>query len=211
MAVSVNGRIGGSSASSSNAVHEAISARRFTELADLLDNLELETAAAEAGVPPDWPYAIHLLAHVVVDDLNSARFLWKRTPPVVKQNNAELAAAWKIVQCLWSHDHTAVHDALRSYSWSPDVQLVVSAVAENYSKRMLKLLHTAYSTISVGDAAGFLGMTENEVVNYTVQHGWTLDPLAKMLTVAPTTSSVEQKTDASQLQSLTEYVFHLEH
>lgn len=30
---------------------------------------------------------------------------------------------------------------------------------------MLKLLHTAYSTISVADAAGFLGMTENEVVN----------------------------------------------
>ncbi|CAM6116277.1 unnamed protein product [Calypogeia fissa] len=211
MAVSGNGRIAGPSASSLNAIHEAISARRFTELADLLDNLELETAAAGAAIPHDWPYTIHLLGHVVVDDLNSARFLWKRTPAVVKQNNAELTAAWKIVQCLWSHDHAAVHDALRGHDWSPDVQPVISAIAEDYSKRILKLLYTAYSTISVGDAASFLGMTENEVVNYTVQHGWTLDPLAKMLTVSPITSTVEQKTDASQLQSLTEYVFHLEH
>lgn len=207
----MNGRTAGSSASSLNAAHQAISARRFTELADLLDNLELETAAAGAGIPQEWPYTLHMLGHVVVDDLNSARFLWKRTPAVVKLDNAELTAAWKIVQCLWSHDHAAVHEALRSYDWSPDVKLVISAISEDYSKRILKLLYTAYSTISVTDAAGFLGMTENDAVNYTVQHGWTLDPVARMLTVSPITSTVEQKTDASQLQSLTEYVFHLEH
>ncbi|BBM97811.1 COP9 signalosome complex subunit 8 [Marchantia polymorpha subsp. ruderalis] len=212
MAVSVNGRVGGgSTAAGLSAVQEAIKAQRFADLAELLDTLELETAATGTGIPQDWPYTIHLLAHVVVGDLNSARFLWKRIPAPVKQNNLELIAAWKIVKCLWAHGHAAVHEALRSYSWSPEVQQVISAVAENYSQKMLKLLYTAYSTISVSDAAGCLGMTEQEVVSYTMQHGWTLDPVAKMLTVSPNVSSVEQKTDASQLQSLTEYVFHLEH
>ncbi|KAL2650202.1 hypothetical protein R1flu_018330 [Riccia fluitans] len=211
MAVAVNGSVGSSTAAGLSSVFEAIKLQRFTELADLLDNLELETAASGSGIPPEWPYAIHLLAHVVADDLNSARFVWKRMPAPVKQNNPELAAAWKIVKCLWNHEHAAVHEALRSYSWSPEVQQVVSAIAEDYSRKVLKLLYTAYSTISVSDAAGFLGMTEQEVINYTMQHGWTLDPVAKMLTVCPIVTTVEQKTDASQLQSLTEYVFHLEH
>ncbi|KAL3701922.1 hypothetical protein R1sor_019944 [Riccia sorocarpa] len=211
MAAAVNGSVGGITAPGLSLVFEAIKSQRYTDLADLLDNLELEKAASGTGIPPDWPYAIHLLAHVIVDDLNSARFVWKRIPAPAKQNNPELAAAWNIVKCLWTHQHAAVHEALRSYSWSPEVQQVVSAIAEDYSRKVLKLLYTAYSTISVADAAGFLGMTEQEVINYTIEHGWTLDPVAKMLTVRPTVTTVEQKTDASQLQSLTEYVFHLEH
>lgn len=70
---------------------------------------------------------------------NSARFLWKRIPAPVKQNNLELIAAWKIVKCLWAHGHAAVHEALRSYSWSPEVQQVISAVAGKHhavAKRM---------------------------------------------------------------------------
>lgn len=42
---------------------------------------------------------------------------------------------------------------------------VWKCLAENYSQKMLKLLYTAYSTISVSDAAGCLGMTEQEVVS----------------------------------------------
>jgi len=44
-----------------------------------------------------------------------------------------------------------------------------------------------------------------------LQHGWTLDPSSKMLTVKKPTVVTEQKLDPSKLQRLTEYVFHLEH
>ncbi len=36
--------------------------------------------------------------------------------------------------------------------------------SEDYSHGMLKLLSTAYSTVSVVDAAAFLGLSENDVV-----------------------------------------------
>lgn len=59
---------------------------------------------------------------------NSARFLWKRIPAAVKQSQPELVAAWKIGQCLWTYDYAGVHDALRSYSWSPAVHQIVTAI-----------------------------------------------------------------------------------
>ncbi|CAM6034139.1 unnamed protein product [Sphagnum compactum] len=212
MAIPVNGSVAGPSGLSFSAVQEAIKAGLYADLANIIDTLELETAAAGASKPQDWPYAIQILAHVFNHDLNSARFVWKRTPDAVKQSNPELVAAWKIVQCMWMHDHAGVYAALRAYGWASDVQQVVAAVGEDYSHGMLKLLSTAYSTVSVVDAAAFLGLSENDVVTFTSQqHGWVLDPATKMLTVMPMVAAATKKTDSSQLQNLTEYVFHLEH
>ncbi|WOK97338.1 hypothetical protein Cni_G06046 [Canna indica] len=84
-------------------------------------------------------------------------------------------------------------------------------VSENYTKKMFQLLNSAYSTISVGDVAHFLGMTEDNATNYALQQGWTLDSSSKMLTVKKPKMVAEQKLDPSKLQRLTEYVFHLEH
>ncbi|MCO5556363.1 hypothetical protein L7F22_009911 [Adiantum nelumboides] len=172
-----------------------------------------ETLVAAKGVekPSDWPYAIQLLGHIVISDLNGARFLWKRIPADAKQSQPELTAAWKIGQCLWTHDYAGVHNALQCYPWSPAVQQIVNAIKDDYSRKNFKLLSTAYSTISVADAAKFLGLTESETVKSTTQNGWTLDPASNMLTVVPAVNLAAQKLDASKLQDLTEYVFHLEH
>lgn len=43
------------------------------------------------------------------------------------------------------------------------------------------------------------------------QQGWAVDPASQMLTVKKRPIVTEQKLDASKLQNLTEYVFHLEH
>lgn len=192
-------------------LHDAINSGRFAEIGSFCESLEIELAAKGLEKPDDWPYAVQLLGHIYVTDLNSARFLWKRIPGTVKQSHPELVAAWKIGQCMWTYDHAGVHKALRSYSWSPAVQQLVLAIAEEYSRRIMKLLSTAYSTISVSDAARFLGLTEDEAVKRTIQEGWTLDSVSKMLTVQFTSPVASQKLDASKLQNLTEYVFDLEH
>ncbi|MCO5574561.1 hypothetical protein L7F22_028349 [Adiantum nelumboides] len=177
----------------------------------LLLNRTAPVAAKGVEKPSDWPYAIHLLGHIVISDLNGARFLWKRIPADAKQTQPELTAAWKIGQCLWTHDYAGVHDALQCYPWSPAVQQIVNVIKDDYSRKNFKLLSTAYSTISVADAAKFLGLTESETVKSTTQNGWTLDPASNMLTVVPAVNLAAQKLDASKLQDLTEYVFHLEH
>eukprot|EP00250_Pteridium_aquilinum_P024854 c29702_g1_i1 orf=386-1039(-) len=194
-----------------SSLQEAINSGRFADLASLCEALELELASKGQEKPADWPYAIHLLGHIYVSDLNSARFLWKRIPAAVKQSQPELVAAWKIGQCLWTYDYAGVHDALRSYSWSPSVHQIVTAIGDDYSRKNLKLLSTAYSTIGVADAAKFLGLMEGETITSTTQDGWTLDPVSNMLTVQPAVTVAAQKLDSSKLQNLTEYVFHLEH
>ena len=58
---------------------------------------------------------------------NSARFLWKSIPPAIKDSQPELVAAWKIGQKLWVRDYGGVHEAIRGFDWSQQVQDLVAA------------------------------------------------------------------------------------
>uniref|UniRef100_A0A2P2JIQ5 COP9 signalosome complex subunit 8 n=1 Tax=Rhizophora mucronata TaxID=61149 RepID=A0A2P2JIQ5_RHIMU len=194
-----------------NVIREALASKSYSKIADICDELMLKVAAEGLAFQYQWPYAIHLLGHYYVDDINSARFLWKSIPVAVKENQPEVVAAWKIGQRLWMRDHSGVHEAIRGFDWSQDTQVLVAAFSELYTKRMFQLLLSSYATISIKDAALFLGMSEDDATNYLLQHGWVVDPASQMLTVKKQPVVTEQKLDPSKLQRLTEYVFHLEH
>ncbi|KAF5196189.1 Cop9 signalosome complex subunit [Thalictrum thalictroides] len=61
----------------------------------------LQTAAEGIVFQDEWPYATHLLGYIYVNDLNSARFLWKSIPSSIKETKPEVVAAWKIVGCIY--------------------------------------------------------------------------------------------------------------
>ncbi|CAN1164534.1 COP9 signalosome complex subunit 8 [Linum perenne] len=189
----------------------ALGCKSYGKIADICDELMLKAAAEGVPFQDEWPYAIHLLGYIYLNDVNSARFLWKTIPSVIKDSQPEVVAVWAIGQKLWTHSYPDVHEALRSFDWSEQTRPLVAAFAELYSKRMFQLLLSAYSTISVKDTALFLGMTEEDAKNYVVQQGWSLDSDTEMLTVKKQASGMEQKRDPGKLQRLTEYVFHLEH
>ncbi|KAF4384948.1 hypothetical protein F8388_010546 [Cannabis sativa] len=205
---------------------EALESKSYAKIADICDNLMLQVAAEGIPYQDEWPYAIHLLGHIYSDDTNSARFLWKSIPAAIKDNQPELLAAWKIGQKLWVRDYGGVHEAIRGFDWSQQVQglvaafsgkslqnLILSIVLDTklYTQKMFQLLQSAYSTISIQDTALFLGMNEDNATNYVVQQGWILDAASQMLTVKKQPLVKEQKLDPSKLQNLTEYVFYLEH
>ncbi|XP_057516701.1 COP9 signalosome complex subunit 8 [Amaranthus tricolor] len=190
---------------------DAIAAKSYDKIADVCDNLMLQVSAEGITYENDWPYAIHLLGHIYAGDINSARFLWKSMPLAIKENQPEVVAVWKIGQKLWTREYAAVYEALRSFNWTPQIQPLVAAFSENYTKKMFHLLVAAYSTISVQDTALFLGMSEEDVTKYVLLNGWSLDSAAGMFTVKKQSIVAEQKLDPSKLQRLTEYVFHLEH
>eukprot|EP00850_Spirogloea_muscicola_P007684 SM000039S14514 [mRNA] locus=s39:530202:531511:- [translate_table: standard] len=175
----------------------------------------MQAAAAGVTQGPNWPHCQHLLGFILNRDLNSARFLWKRIPAAVKSDEgsggAELAAAWRVAQCMWRHDRPGVHAALRAFSWSPDVAPLAAAVADDYAARMFKLLSTAYSTISVANAAAFLGLSEAKTIEFTTARSWELDSTAGMLMVRSRMAVQKSRASLGRLQSLTEFVFHLEH
>ncbi|KAH9752017.1 COP9 signalosome complex subunit 8 [Citrus sinensis] len=191
---------------------DALASKSYEKIADICDDLMLKVAAEGIAFQDEWPYVIHLLGYYYVNDINSARFLWKSIPSTIKDSRAEVVAAWKIGQHLWTRDYAGVYDAIRGFDWSQEAQALVAAFSELYTKRMFQLLLSAYSTISTQDTALFLGMNEDDAAYSDVQQqGWTLDPASRMLTVKKQPLVTEQKLDPSKLQRLTEYVFHLEH
>ncbi|KAG9444223.1 hypothetical protein H6P81_015563 [Aristolochia fimbriata] len=190
---------------------EALSSKSYEKVSEICDELMLQAAAQGINFQDEWPHAIHLLGHLYINDVNSARFLWKSIPLLIKENQPEIVAVWKIGQRLWTRDYAGVHEAVRGFNWSSDVLNFVVAFSEKYTKKMFDLLLSAYSTISVADTALFLGMSEEDATNYALQYGWTVDPASKMLTVKKLPVVREQKLEPSKLQRLTEYVFHLEH
>ncbi|XP_051147377.1 COP9 signalosome complex subunit 8 [Andrographis paniculata] len=190
---------------------DALASKSYDKVASICDALMLQFASEGIAFRDEWPYAIHLLGYIYVNDINSARFLWKTIPAAVKENKPEVLAAWKIGQKLWNKDYGGVHEAIREFSWSPETQGIVAAFSDLFTRKMFELLLSAYSTISIQDAARFLGMSEDDATNYGVQRGWTMDPMSRMLTVEKQAIAKEQKLDSSNLGRLTEYVFHLEH
>ncbi|KAL6964340.1 COP9 signalosome complex subunit 8 [Sarracenia purpurea var. burkii] len=190
---------------------DAMASKSYEKIADICDDLMLQVATQGIAFHDEWPYAIHLLGHIYVDDINSARFLWKSIPSSIKENRPELVAVWKIGQRLWMRDYVGVHEAIQGFNWSQETRDLVASFSELYTKKMFELLLSAYSTISIQDTALFLGMNEDDATNYVLQHGWSVDAGSRMLTVEKQAVVTEQKLDPSKLQRLTEYVFHLEH
>ncbi|KAL0335175.1 UNVERIFIED_CONTAM: COP9 signalosome complex subunit [Sesamum radiatum] len=190
-----------------SALTDALASESYDQIANICDTLMLQAASEGIAFRDDWPYAIHLLGHIYVNDINGARFLFKMIPSAVRERQPEVLAAWKIGQRLWTKDYCGVHEAIREFNWSPEAQSVVAAFSDRRMDQ--KLIHAEH--LCIQDTALFLGMNEDDAANYAVRQGWTMDPASQMLTVKKQAVATEQKLDPSKLQRLTEYVFHLEH
>uniref|UniRef100_A0A804RMP3 CSN8/PSMD8/EIF3K domain-containing protein n=1 Tax=Zea mays TaxID=4577 RepID=A0A804RMP3_MAIZE len=136
-----------------SAVQAALSDKSYTAVASLCDELLLQ-AASKGTNTDEWPYSVHLLAHLYINDLyairrpcprffpillmpwcccdlgvsrNSARFFWKSLPQEVKDTRPELAAVWRIGQCLWNRDYAGVNTAAQGFEWGPDLTEFITA------------------------------------------------------------------------------------
>ncbi|KAH0727157.1 hypothetical protein KY290_002897 [Solanum tuberosum] len=124
-------------------LNEALASSSYDKIADICDNLMLQAISpcfsslfigAAEGIEfhDEWPYAIHLLGHIYSNDINSARFLWKKIPAAIKEARPEVVAVWRIGQKLWTRDYVGVHEAIRGFSWSPEVQPFVASFAGKF-------------------------------------------------------------------------------
>ncbi|PQP97219.1 COP9 signalosome complex subunit 8-like [Prunus yedoensis var. nudiflora] len=177
---------------------EALTSKSYEKVADICDEHMLQVAAEGVAFQDDWPYAIHLLGHIYAGDINSMRFLWKSMPATLNEGNQKSLLLGKLARSCGCET-------------MGEAQGLVAAFSDLYTKNMFQLLQSAYSTISIQDTALFLGMSEDDATTFVQQQGWAVDPASQMLTVKKRPIVTEQKLDASKLQNLTEYVFHLEH
>eukprot|EP00899_Mesostigma_viride_P016381 jgi/Mesvir1/24744/Mv22006-RA.1 len=193
-------------------LNDALSQGKFDSIGSMLDVKEVEAAARGSPVLDNWPYDIHLLGHLMVNDMNSARFLWKRIPDAAKANNPSILAVWKIGQCLWNRDYKGVHGALRGHNWEdyPQLQPLIARLSQLLLDRTFKLLSCGYSVMAASEAAAFLGMASTEeVVAFTTARGWEYNPSDQTLKVNSLVTHPGNQ-DVHNLQKLAEYVVHLE-
>ncbi|CAL8469829.1 g9371 [Coccomyxa elongata] len=194
---------------SSSQLHSAIDEGRFEDIAPQLDEEELQSSNPMV-LTPDWPIAVHLLGHIYNGRLEDARFLWKRVPEAVKEQNPELAAAFRLLQMTWNKDYQAIWPALGGHAWSPEAAKVIAALHTKLRAHSLQLLSRSYSTISPAKAAVLLGASETELQPLAEQEGWKLDPTTKMFKVEERVVEDADYADLQHLERLSQYMVHLE-
>eukprot|EP00698_Gefionella_okellyi_P008222 TRINITY_DN2028_c0_g1_i1.p1 TRINITY_DN2028_c0_g1~~TRINITY_DN2028_c0_g1_i1.p1 ORF type:complete len:197 (-),score=50.19 TRINITY_DN2028_c0_g1_i1:559-1149(-) len=175
-------------------------------LAETLENLELNCQAASAA----FPYTALLLAsYLVLDDLNNARFLWKRSDATVKKDK-EVAALWEIGKSLWKRETGKVLASVNAFQWSNETNQLVRRLEAIMRARVLAFIPAAYTNISVADVAQYLGVSADVAAQISTQEGWAVDKATNLVTPTRPTDTKVRRTGLAQLQQLTQYAVALE-
>lgn len=156
-------------------------------------------------------YKVHLLAYLLANNVNEARFLWKRMPAEVRAD-AEIAALWEVGKCMWKKNLPAVQQTTRSFSWSlPLLATLINKLQQNVLEASFKSIGAAYSLISGPVLAQNLGVDQETAHKLAVAAGWEIN--AELGYYTPTNPKIDKhrNTNLDQLQTLTDYVAHVEY
>jgi len=185
-------------------IQTLIADRKIGDLISLLEDVEFDTAGESKEHPP---YSLQLLSYLIVNDLDSARFLWKRVPGSAKKD-AQLNAAWGIGKCMWVKDYPSTHQALNSFSWDPIHTVVVNILKDEFRKRTLSLISNAYSSISATTLAAYIGDSVAEATAVAKSLGWAES--GGFVSPVPMVDKSLHLATVENLQSLAEYSVYLE-
>ncbi|PHT62284.1 COP9 signalosome complex subunit 8 [Capsicum annuum] len=111
-------------------LNEALASKSYDKIADICDNLILQAILSLFIPALLLSFSLDLRKKKTL--INSARFLWKRMPAAIKEARPEVVAVWRIGQKLWTRDYAGVHEAIREFSWSPEVQPIVASFAGKF-------------------------------------------------------------------------------
>uniref|UniRef100_A0A8D2DQY4 COP9 signalosome subunit 8 n=1 Tax=Sciurus vulgaris TaxID=55149 RepID=A0A8D2DQY4_SCIVU len=97
----------------------------FKKLLDQCENQELE---APGGIATPPVYGQLLALYLLHNDMNNARYLWKRIPPAIKSANSELGGIWSVGQRIWQRDFPGIYMTISAHQWSETVQPIMDAL-----------------------------------------------------------------------------------
>ncbi|XP_027879358.1 COP9 signalosome complex subunit 8 isoform X2 [Xiphophorus couchianus] len=166
---------------------------------------------APGGIATPQVYAQMLALYLLNNDMNNARYLWKRIPQAIKSANPELAAIWAVGQRIWQRDFPGIYTTIAAHQWSENILPVMEALRESSRQRAYSLVAQAYTSITAEDFAAFVGYSVEEAVKGVVSQGWQADPATRMvMPKKPDPPPVSLVPNEQQLARLTDYVAFLE-
>ncbi|NWS17614.1 CSN8 protein, partial [Pachyramphus minor] len=136
---------------------------------------------APGGIATPLVYGQLLALYLLHNDMNNARYLWKRIPPAIKSANAELGAIWSVGQRIWQRDFPGIYSTISAHQWSETIQPIMEALRDATRKRAFALVSQAYTSIVADDFAAFVGLPVEEAVKGVLELGWQVDFAARMV------------------------------
>ena len=143
--------------------------------------IALEEQELESEDTPSVNLYTQLLAlYVLLDDLPSAKLLWKRLPQELKQEpESDLQQVWNLATIMIRsslREIPQVYVIIRGRSWPHFIEKIVGQIALHVKERMISLISQTYSHIRLEDVARFTGCaTEVEATSLVSSLGWTFD------------------------------------
>ncbi|XP_013928264.1 PREDICTED: COP9 signalosome complex subunit 8 [Thamnophis sirtalis] len=193
----------------------------------LLEQCETQELEAPGGITTSPVYAQLLALYLLHNDMNNARYLWKRIPTAIKSANLELGAIWAVGQRIWQRDFPGIYTTIDAYQWSESIQPIMEALKDATRRRAFGLVSRAYPAISADDFAAFVGLPVEEAVKGVLDQGWQADLSTRMIMPKKPVSGTTEPTfnrfhplsepapvppipNEQQLARLTDYVAFLE-
>ncbi|NXB76692.1 CSN8 protein, partial [Donacobius atricapilla] len=159
----------------------AVMAESSVSFRRLLEQCETQELEAPGGIATPLVYGQLLALYLLHNDMNNARYLWKRVPPAIKSANAELGAVWSVGQRIWQRDFPGIYAAISAHQWSETIQPIMEALRDATRRRAFGLVSQAYTSIVADDFAAFVGLPVEEAVKGVLEQGWQADFATRMV------------------------------
>merc|ERR1711904_379448 len=188
-------------------VRSVLADGKYLQAAKACEKIELETR--EDTCQLEWVYAIQMISHMIANQLNDARFCWKRVPETLRQSG-ELRAICKVLESLWDKDYVGFHAKASAYEWSELLQPLMSVLAGEVKAKIEALISQVYTSISLEDLSTILPTSKEEVNKVIEKNGWKLDAGSNMVKITKQDVESDKSIPESSLQQMTKYVVHLD-
>lgn len=191
----------------------------FQRLLEQCEEQELEVSRwsgndgekAPGSITTPQVYSQLLALYLLHNDMNNARYLWKRIPPPIRSANPEMAGIWEVGQKIWLRDFPGIYASIAAHQWSENIQPIMEAVRDATRRRAFCLVSQAYTSISADDFAAFVGLPVEEAVKVVLEQGWQADSATRMvMPKKPDSAPLSLIPNEQQLARLTDYVAFLE-
>eukprot|EP00667_Euglena_gracilis_P025248 EG_transcript_29531 len=115
-------------------------------------------------------YTAFIFSYLILGDVDSARFLYKRLAASVKEDN-DIQGAWSVAKCMWNQKLPEAHVVLNIHSWRSESKVYVEALRAAMRVDALDLFSRAYSNLALTELAPNLGCTAEEAVAMAQSRG----------------------------------------
>eukprot|EP01080_Neovahlkampfia_damariscottae_P011049 gene11049-3757_t len=191
-------------------LREAIKSANWEHILQQCEDIEFENSVDSNWKGTQLYYSLYLFTYFIQNDLDNARFLWKRIPVSTKKIfSKELGETWNVGKLMWQRDVTGVYKSL-SGDWPNDLQPVVNALRDAYSNRMLHLVSKGYSNITLNDFSDFIGVSVDEAKVIAGKLNWNFDNTYLEPKAIDSKKKLSLQSSLDTLSSLSEKVLFLE-